>query len=161
MGAFGTVAYRMNRLAGALGSEALRQLSETAALTVKKTALDQLVRTVGGDRAISGYGRRQRRGRVKGDVGYDYEGAGVSFVKYRPPGYWTLLEEGSYKAGGQWKAPRRRGAPRRQRGTVSTYTRSPVRPRRTLTKATALAEPKVRAAVEEAFHDVVADVLEG
>lgn len=158
---FGVVAVRMDRLAGQLDSRAVQQMSEAGALAMKDEATRRLVLTVGGDRSLSGYGRGARRGRVKGTVGFDYEDRGTSLIKYRPPGFWTLLEAGSYKAGGTWKEPKRKGSARRKKGSIGTYRRSPVRARRTLTKATDDAGPKIRDAVADAANEAISQLLGG
>lgn len=156
---FGLVAVRMNRLARSMGGDGLKALSETAALTVKKEAERQLVIAVGGDRALEGYGRGRRRGRVKGSVGFDYVGKGASDIKYRPPGMWVMLERGSYKSGNTWKAPRRRGSARRARGTVGSYTHEPVRARGTVATIKRNAEPKIPPAVEQELRRLIDRLL--
>lgn len=155
---FGVVAVRLDGLAAALGSTGLRSMSEAAAYTQKDTALKLLVRTVGPDRRMSRFGKGRSRGRVRGGVGYDYAGAGTTIVKYRPAGYWALLEAGADPHPIPTKAVRR--GQRRRLLIDGQVVTGPVdhpgtRPKAVLTRAAADAERRIPAAVEDALTDLV------
>ena len=163
MGACATVAVRVGRLADALGADGLQAMTEAAAFEVKNQALRRLVLTVGGDRRMARFGGRRSRGRVRGGVGYDYLGAGRAVVKYRPAGFWQLLEFGA--------APHDAGVDRRGRPLVAAFPdgtravgpfRHPgTRPKRVLTRARDEAARTVPDKVTQAAYDVAARLMDG
>ena len=172
-GAFGTVAFRMGRLADALGDDGLKAMTEAAAWEIKTAASRRLVRTIGGDRRMSRFGSKRSRGRVRGGVGYDYDGKGKATVTYRPAGFWMLLEDaarphaiGTGRRTATGRYSRSRGAQRpvlaMADGRVVT---GPVehpgtRPKKVLTRALAEGEDNVPAAVDKAISDLVKRLLE-
>lgn len=170
-GALGTVSFRMSKLGEALGEDGLRAMTEAAAYEMKAAAMKRLVLTVGGDRRMSSFGSKKSRGRVKGGVGYDYEGHGVAEVKYRPGGFWALLEEGARKhqvGGGSRSASGkyRRGSQGARLVINGQVVTAPIphpgtRPKKALSKAQATGEKNVPAAVERAVADLVTTLLEG
>lgn len=119
----------MTRVASTFDTGPIAQALTRAGVAGKPAWWPAAAADTGGDRQLSGFGRRTRRGRITLDVRFDVDQATtrLTFTPSRPSvGAWKLLEAGSYKAGSQWRAPRRRGAARRRRGEVGRYTRSPV-----------------------------------
>lgn len=162
----------MGRLAQALGDDGLRSMTEAAAWEVKTAASRRLVLTIGGDRRMSRFGSKRSRGRVRGGVGYDYDGNGRATVKYRPAGFWMLLEagarphaigEGRRTARGSYA--RRRGSQRPLLAIGDGVVTGPVphpgmRAKRVLTRANREAQPKIPKAVEKATTDLLRKMLE-
>lgn len=161
-GAFVVYSERVGKLADALDDDGLRALTEAASFEVKNQALRLLVRTVGGDRRMSRFGSKRSRGKVRGGVGYDLERPGAAVVKYRPLGFWALLEGGSPPHA---QAVDRRGRPRTLQLPDGSFRFGPfqhpgTRPKRVLSRSLDAANREVPAAVERALVDLLASTLE-
>jgi hypothetical protein len=114
------VAAKVDRLQGQFDGRALAAITHRVgarAVPIAANAVDP--------KSLSHWGRGRSRGGKVGAKLRDQAGSEVAIVPTVPP-LAALLELGSYKAGGTWKAPRRRGAARRKRGSVGTYQRANV-----------------------------------
>lgn len=108
--------------------------------------------------SLSRWGRGKSKGGKVGAKLNEKAGSEVAIVPTVPP-LAALLELGSYKAGGTWKAPRRRGAPRRKKGTVGTYSRANVPARHAWQKTYAPVERAVPRFVDEEVRKVLGGIF--
>jgi hypothetical protein len=104
---------------------------------------------------LRNWGRGGKRGGHKISARYDVKSDHEVKVTPSPAPLVGLLEKGSYKAGTVWKAPRRRGAAKRKKGTIGTYQHARVPARRSWSAAVHSVEPQVPRWV----HDEVAKLL--
>lgn len=103
---------------------------------------------------LSHWGRGAKKGGYRVEARYKPLGGPEVAIFPTVPPLAALLEFGS---GTTWKAPRRRGGPRRRKGSVGTYTRSPVPPRNAWSKA----EGPIRASAPRFVDEEVQRVLRG
>lgn len=105
---------------------------------------------------LSHWGRGGRRGSYVVKARYTIEPESrVNLYPTIPP-LAALLEKGS---GTVWKAPRRRGQKRRKKGSIGTYTRAAVPPRRAWSKVAAAIEPVAPRVVDEEVRRILGEIF--
>jgi hypothetical protein len=144
-------AAKLDRLGHALDGSSLRQITTRVATKSKMVAIPAIQ-----PNTLSHWGRGGKKGGYHVQARYvvlsDHEAA----LRPTVPPLAALLEEGS---GSTWKAPRRRGAKRRKRGTVGTYTRTPVPARHAWSKVAPPVAAKVPGFVDEEVQRVLRGIF--
>jgi hypothetical protein len=135
-------------------SKTISKVVHAAGMAAKKESLDQAAKSLGGDRAMSGF----KKGRAKLNVGFD-EGGSMVTINYRPAGAWKLAESG--RKGTKLVKPRR-GKARAfltPAGPRASFVSQPSRGLRTLTNAQRESEDEAIKAARDAFGDAVRSVF--
>lgn len=105
---------------------------------------------------LSHWGRGAKKGGYHVKARYDIK-TDTQFALYPTiPPLAALLEKGS---GEVWKAPRRRGSSRRKRGSVGTYTRAPVKARRSWTKAAEAVRQPIPRWTDEEIQRILREIF--
>lgn len=138
---------KLDRVGSALDGSQLRGITDRVAAKGKPILSGGIA-----PNTLSHWGKGGRKGGYK--VAARYTVLSDHEVKMYPtiPSLGALLERGS---GTTWKAPKRKGSPRRKKGSVGTYTRAKVPARESFTKGVDVMGPKVPGLV----HDEVVDAL--
>lgn len=148
-GEFAELTGKLDRLHKALDGSALRGITERVGQRSKTVAIPAI-----SPNSLSGWGRR-RRGTVK--ARYILKSDHEVQVSPTVPPLAALLELGSYKAGGTWRAPKRRGSTRRAKGSVGSYQRANVPARNAWSKA----GDEIKDKAPRFIHDEVERVIGG
>lgn len=156
----------MAAIGTALGDVTLRSHQRIAKTTKYDLAPDAVRADIGGDEALSNFGRGKRKGRVRLTCRYTATEHSARLWP-TPSGPWALLELGSYRKPGGWFIPSKRNAYKGGRrhvvvvnGQAYAYVRHPgVAPKRTWTKVSAKVAKRapeiVDAEVQRALREVI------
>jgi hypothetical protein len=142
-------AAKLDRLNTALSGGSLRQVVTRTSLKAKTATVPRI-----DPATLSHWGRGSKRGGYSVTATYNVLDDQTAELKPTTPPLAGLLEHGS---GSTWKAPRRKGSPRRRKGSVGTYQRTPVPARHVWTRAVAPLDGQIPGWV----HDEVQNVLRG
>lgn len=144
------VAGKVGRIEDAVSGQALAGIVRRVGAKSKPIAQQAINPT-----SLSRWGRGSKRGGAKVAARYKVVSAHEVAIQPTVAPLAALLELGSYKAGGTWKAPKRRGSKRRKR--VGTYYHGPVAARKAWSKS----YPPVERAAPRFVDEEVQRVLRG
>lgn len=144
------MAAKLRKVADQLNGNELRRITTRVAQRAKTVAIPAI-----DPNTLSRWGRGARKGGYKVQARYDVKSDHEAELRPTVAPLAALLEKGS---GTTWKAPRRRGAARRRRGTVGTYTRAKVPARESWSKASHVVADKTPGFVDEEVRRVLREV---
>lgn len=148
------VGAKIERVNDALTGRSLRRITERVGARSKPVAAKAVEPA-----SLGRWGRGRKRGGYKVAARYKVKTDSVVAIQPTVPPLAALLEEGSYKAGTTWKAPKRRGSKRRKKGTVGTYTHARVPARKAWSKALPPVQEKAPRFVDEEVQRILREIF--
>jgi hypothetical protein len=134
-----------------LDGTSLRQITTRVANQAKTVAIPAI-----SPATLSHWGKGGKKGGYVVKARYEVKSNSQAVIQPTIPPLAALLEEGS---GSKWAAPRKRGSKRRRKGTVGSYTRTPVPARHAWSKVVAPIAAVVPRTVDEEVRKVLGRVF--